>query len=108
MLERMKVAQFLWKNNFSAEFSHLDNPKFKKQLDEVLERSIPFMVIIGEEELSRNVIKVKDMKNHSELEIPSDTLIAKLHEIGCRQVNAGNDTSFIEIMKQAPFPREEK
>lgn len=37
--QRMAVARRLWTANLSAEYSHLDNPKFKKQLDEV--RGVP-------------------------------------------------------------------
>jgi histidyl-tRNA synthetase len=97
----MKVSQLLWKNNISAEFSHQDNPKFKKQLDESLERGIPYMVIIGQDELEKGVIKVKDMKAHSELEVPQDSLISTLESMGCLPLNTGNDTTFIDIMKQA-------
>ena len=44
MPERMRVAQRLWKADISAEYSHQDNPKLVKQLDEALERGIPYMV----------------------------------------------------------------
>jgi histidyl-tRNA synthetase len=100
MLERMKISQILWKNNISAEFSHLDNPKFKKQLDESLERGIPFMVVFGEDEVARGVVKIKDMKNHVEIEIPTISLVDELKKMGCRSINAAGDVGFIELLKQ--------
>ena len=43
---RMRIAKALWMSDISAEYSHQESPKFKRQLDEVLERQIPFMVCI--------------------------------------------------------------
>ena len=40
----MRIAKALWLADISAEYSHQESPKFKRQLDEVLERQIPFMV----------------------------------------------------------------
>ena len=42
----MRIAKSLWLADISAEYSHQESPKFKRQLDEVLERQIPFMVCI--------------------------------------------------------------
>ena len=42
----MRIAKALWMSDISAEYSHQESPKFKRQLDEVLERHIPFMVCI--------------------------------------------------------------
>lgn len=99
MTERMKIAQKLWKSNISSEYSHLDNPKFKKQLDDTLERGIPYMVVFGQDELDKNIVKVKDMKNHTEEEVSIDLLVQKLESIGCIPLNAGLDLSFIQAMK---------
>ena len=98
--EKMKVAHLLWSANISAEYSHQEDIKFKRQLDETLERSIPYMVVIGKDELSRGSVKVKDMKNHAEEEVPVDSLVAKLLSIGCRPIAVGTDTDLLDIMKQ--------
>jgi histidyl-tRNA synthetase len=98
--ERMRVARLLWSANISAEYSHQEDIKFKRQLDETLERNIPYMVVIGKDELSRGCVKVKDMKSHVEEEIPLDGLVAKLLSIGCLSLAVGTDTSLLEIMKQ--------
>ena len=66
MLERMKVTKLLWDANISAEFSQQENPKLKFEIANALDRNIPFMVIIGEEEAKDNKCKVKDLKARTE------------------------------------------
>ena len=97
--ERMRVAQRLWGANISSEFSHSDNPKFKKQLDEALERSIPYMVVFGQEEVDKGVLKIKDMAVKTEVEVPREELVSALVALGCSSLAAGVDLSFIDAMK---------
>jgi len=96
---RMRVARQLWNNNISAEYSHLDNPKFKKQLDDALERHIPYMVIIGKDELVNGIVKVKNMLAHSEEEVSIDEIASFLIKNGCLPIPAGCDVSFLQMMK---------
>lgn len=95
--KRMKIAKSLWSSNISAEYSHLDDPKFKKQLDETLERGIPYMVVFGEEEVAKGTVNVKDMKKHIEVQVSLDELVPKLLELGCQTIVT--DTQFLDIMK---------
>lgn len=95
----MKVAQALWQANIAAEYPHQDNPKFKKQLDEALERGIPYMVVFGTEELARGVVKIKDMRQHTEVEVPRDQLVATLLAQGCGLAGAGSDMEFLDALK---------
>ena len=90
---RMKIARTLWQANISAEYSHQENPKFKKQLDEALERFIPFMVIFGEEEVSKGVVKVKNMRTHEESEVAMTDIVGALLTQGCSQVQAMQNLS---------------
>ena len=91
----------LWKANISAEYPHQDNPKFKKQLDEALERGIPFMAVFGSEELARGIVKVKDMRNHTEVEVPRDQLVTVLLQQECFAVGSGADSNFLEALKSS-------
>jgi histidyl-tRNA synthetase len=99
--DRMRVAKLLWKNNIPAEYSHLENPKFKKQLDEALERYIPVMVVFGEDELKRRVVKVKNMKEHVEVEVEfsEESLVRAVLEAGGKQTMASADFGLLELMK---------
>ena len=71
---RMKVAKQLWRSNISAEYSHHENPKLKRQLDEALARGVPIMVVFGEEEMRNGTIKVKDIKAHTEEEVALENM----------------------------------
>jgi histidyl-tRNA synthetase len=99
--DRMRIAKILWKNNIPTEYSHLENPKFKKQLDEALERYIPVMVVFGEDELQRRVVKVKNMKGHveTEVELTEEALVQAVLLAGAKQCMTGLDSSLIDSMR---------
>jgi histidyl-tRNA synthetase len=102
MHERMKIARQLWQNNISAEYSHHENPKLKKQLDEVLERAIPFLLIIGTDELAKGTLKLKNTREHTEIEVPIVEAVQALLAQGCATVPAGADLAFMESLKTLP------
>ncbi len=97
--QRMKVSKLLWNANIAAEFSWHENPKFKKQLNEALERAIPFVVVFGSDELKKETVNVKNMGKHTEVEVPLDNLVETLLADGCKQVAAGADLQFLTDMK---------
>ena len=97
--QRMRIAKQLWDANISAEYAHQEDPKFKKQLDEVLNREISFMVVFGEEELARGAVKIKDMKNRNEVEVQTEDLVQKLIEFGCEAIPTTTNPQFLEMMK---------
>lgn len=96
--ERMKLARILWSADISAEYSHQDNPKLKKQMDDALERAIPFMLVIGADELARGTVKIKNMRQHVELEVPINELVAQLLQQGCATIAAGADLTFMQAL----------
>ena len=97
--ERMRVAQVLWRANISAEYSHLDNPKFKKQLDEVLERGIPYMIVFGEAELANGTVKVKDIRGHVEEDVAVKDIVPALLSRGCSVVPVGADRGYLAALE---------
>ncbi|CAM9460398.1 unnamed protein product, partial [Ectocarpus fasciculatus] len=84
--ERMRVGRLLWSNDISAEYSTLDNPKFPKQMNEVLQRGIPFMVILGEKEVQQGVVQLKDMTKHTQEDMRRDDVPQALLAAGCTLV----------------------
>ena len=80
--EKMRVTRMLWDSNISAEFSQQENPKLKYEIANALDREIPFMVIVGEEELKSNQCKVKDLKARTEDLVPLDQLVKTLRSKG--------------------------
>jgi len=82
MVERMKLARILWDANISAEFSQQDNPKLKYELSNALERAIPFMVIVGEDEAKEGKCKVKDLAAKTEETVTREDLVKVLRSKG--------------------------
>jgi len=82
MSDRMRVTQRLWNANISAEFSQQENPKLKYELANALDRGIPFMVIVGEDEIKIASCKVKDLKARTEELVTLDNLSTYLLEKG--------------------------
>lgn len=97
--ERMRIANLLWNANISAEYSHKENPKFKPQLDEVLEKGIPFMIVFGSDELERKVVKIKNMKKFTEVEVALSEIVKYLTiDEECQTIHKG-DVSLLDNMK---------
>lgn len=82
MLERMRVAQILWDANISAEFNQQENPKLKYEIANALDRNIPFMVVIGEDEAKENKCKVKDLNARTEETVNQSDLVSTLRAKG--------------------------
>lgn len=99
--ERMKIAQLLWKANLVAEYSHLDNPKLIKQMDDVLERNIPFMIVFGKDEIKSGLVQVKDIRAKTEVKVSPADLVNTLLGLGCVPLTAASDKTFLEEMKKS-------
>jgi len=82
MVERMKLTKLLWDSKISAEFSQQENPKLKYEIADALERGIPFMVIIGEDEVKEGKCKVKDLKARTEESVSMSELVSVLRTKG--------------------------
>ena len=52
-----------------TEYSYKANPKILHQLQYCEENGIPFSVIIGEEEVKNNVVKLRDVNTRNEVKI---------------------------------------
>jgi hypothetical protein len=60
-VERMKVLRQLWKAGFAAEMVQASDPKLQKQVTVAAETEIPFLIVLGEDELDRGEVQVKNM-----------------------------------------------
>lgn len=80
--EKMKIAKILWDSKISAEFNQSQNVKLKNEITSALDREIPFMVVVGEEEAKENKCKLKDLKSRTEELISVDDLVVELKKKG--------------------------
>jgi len=69
MSHRMEVTNLLWKENISAEYTQREGNVLKREIASALDRDIPFMVIVGEEELKTGEVIIKDLVNREEVKV---------------------------------------
>lgn len=61
LAERMAVARRLWEGGVKAEFIYKTKPKTPKQFEAAEKSGCPLAVILGQEEYSKGVVKVKEL-----------------------------------------------
>ncbi len=76
-LYAMKAILALRKNNIKSEL-YPDDAKMKKQMNYANKREIPFVVMVGADEMAKNEFTLKDMKSGEQLACSVAQLIGKL------------------------------
>ncbi|XP_068085982.1 histidine--tRNA ligase, cytoplasmic isoform X1 [Anabrus simplex] len=76
--ERMKLCKELWDANIKVEHSYKKNPKLLAQLQYCEECGIPFAVILGESEVQRGVVKLREVESRQEVEVPRVALVQEV------------------------------
>ncbi len=77
-IESLKIAETLRKANFKVEIE-MKNRKMKKSLEYANEENIPYVFILGEDELARNNITVKNMKEKTQTQISIKNIIEEFN-----------------------------
>ena len=76
----LNIVNLLRKNNFNAQFD-LMNRDLSKQLNFANSLGIPYVVIIGDNEVKKKEVKIKDMKKGKERKVKTNILIKYLRKI---------------------------
>ncbi|XP_053690901.1 histidine--tRNA ligase isoform X2 [Sabethes cyaneus] len=79
-LKRLEVLNTLWNAGFKAEHSYKLNPKLLVQLQYCEEYQIPYAIVLGDGELSRGVVKLREINSRKEEEIPLESLAEELRK----------------------------
>jgi len=74
----MKLCNMLWGADIKAEQPYKKNPKMLNQLQYCEDNGIPLAVIIGESELEKGVVKLRDISTREETEVSRDQLVAAI------------------------------
>jgi len=85
ILERIKLCSIFRQNNIIAQMSHQSNPKMRKQFDYVFQNNIPYMIVIGNEEIKNKKIKIKIINKKEELTFDREEGIKYLIE-NCNKI----------------------
>ncbi|XP_002731518.1 histidine--tRNA ligase [Saccoglossus kowalevskii] len=78
--ERMKLCNELWTADIKAEMSYKKNPKILSQLQYAEDSGIPYVAIIGGDEIEKGVVKIKDTSTREEVEIPRAELVSEIRK----------------------------
>ena len=78
--ERMRLLSDLWDAGFKAEQSYKKSPKLLKQLQHCEEDGIPLAVILGEGELERGEVTLREVTTRLERAVPRSKLVEELRK----------------------------
>ena len=67
LLERMKLCSMLWDADIKAEMAYKKNPRLLNQFEYCEKAGVPFQVLVGEEELKADSVKVRDAETREEV-----------------------------------------
>ena len=79
-IECLKIAETMRKAGYKVEIE-MKNRKMKKSLEYANEENIPFVFILGEDELANNNITVKNMKKKEQTQISTKNIIEEFNKI---------------------------
>ena len=75
--DSLKISSILRNNNISTDL-YPDNPKLKKQLQYANNNDIPYVIIIGEDEVTSKLFTLKDMETGNQEKLGIDEIISKV------------------------------
>eukprot|EP00038_Savillea_parva_P018243 m.22762 g.22762 ORF g.22762 m.22762 type:complete len:563 (-) comp4026_c0_seq1:129-1817(-) len=78
LLERMKLISELWAAGIKAEQMEKANPQLLKQIQFAEKSGIPWVVILGTDEIERGVVKLRNTESREEEEVKRADLIQVL------------------------------
>lgn len=78
--KRLEFLKKLWDGNIKAEHSYKANPKLLVQLQHCEENQIPLAVVLGDGELEKGVVKLREISTRKEDEIPIDSLVEEIRK----------------------------
>ena len=78
-IESLKLANEIRNLGFNVEIE-MNNRKFKKSMDYANREKIPYVIVLGEDEISKNSFNIKNMFTSEQIEIQFNNLI-KINEI---------------------------
>ena len=67
--ERMRLAVELWDANIKTEHPYKNNAKLLTQLQYCEDKGIPLAIILGEDELKKGIVKIRNIKTRDEVSI---------------------------------------
>ncbi|KAK4488942.1 hypothetical protein RD792_004733 [Penstemon davidsonii] len=74
-----ELVSEMWDADLEAEF--MINKRVRKHIDRAIDSKIPYMVIVGEQELNEGIVKLKDVTAGTEDKVPRNQIVEKLQQL---------------------------
>lgn len=78
--QKLKIVSDLWRAGIRAEHSYKLSPKLLKQFQHCERFKIPLAIVIGDSELSRDVVLLRDVEKREENEVPLASLADEIRK----------------------------
>lgn len=78
---RLRLVNALWNAGLKAEVSYKPNPKLLQQLQYCEEADIPWVVVIGQDEVARKVVKIRNVKDRKEVEVAESDMANEVKKL---------------------------
>jgi histidyl-tRNA synthetase len=79
--ERFRLCSEFWSAGVPAEMLYVDKPNMKRQIEYALDQAIPVMVVLGEDELARQVVQVKDVQRNIQETVSRTDMVSAVRKI---------------------------
>lgn len=76
--ERLKLCRELWDAKLRTEHSYKNNPKLLVQLQYCEENGIPLALVIGQSEIEKGVVKLRNVVTREEKEVPRADMVSEI------------------------------
>lgn len=78
--ERMRILVDLWDAGIKAEQSYKKNPKLLAQLQHCEDSGIPLVIIIGESELARGEVTLREVTTRTQRSVSRDRIVEEIQK----------------------------
>lgn len=79
--KKLELAARLWAGNVKAEITYDAAPKPDRQLKYALEHKIPFVLWVGEDEVTKKAYKIKILYKKEEISVTEDNLVEEARKL---------------------------
>jgi len=86
-VERMKLASELWSAGIGTEFAYESKQKTVKQMSKANEASIPFVILVGPDELKSGTVTIKIMKTGKQVVAKRAEIVDTLTKLAADPLN---------------------
>eukprot|EP01018_Ginkgo_biloba_P019765 Gb_28395 [translate_table: standard] len=91
----IKLVSELWAGKLKAEFVLTSSRKISKQIQHAVDTGIPWMLIMGENELQKGLVILKDIQANKQEEISRDKIVEELK----KRLNVLNHVDFFTVVQ---------